>query len=300
MSLAQTQSGYVKVIGRPSQPGDKLSHVVIQAKGMVNPVVSDTNGYFEIPFPDKKDGDPIVFLRIQKNDYELKDKGFIGRQFVYSPQVPIIIKMVDKKQLEADKKRIEDKAYHVAEENYQKMLKELEQKKKDAEITVDQYSQELVMLQDKYEKYCSLIGEMAERYARTDYDDLDSTDYQINLCIENGEFDKADSLIHTVFDPETVLERNQAAKNEIMERIKLAQSIIDRVNAEEEYILSDLEYAKRLAALCDNLADAYLLEGDKSKAIENLEKSLKIKAILYGSESEEVKAMDNKIKNLKS
>ena len=267
---------------------------------MTNPTKSDANGYFEIPCPDKNEGDPIVFLRIEKKDYELQDKEFISRQHGYSHSVPIIIKMVDKKQLEADKKRIADNAYHVAEKNYQKKLKELEQKIKDAEITVDQYRHDSAMLETQYIKYCDLIGEMAERYARTDYDNLDSIDYQINLCIENGELDKADSLIHTVFDPEAVLERNQAAKNEIMERRKFAQSIIDRANAEEEYILRDKENAKELAALCDKLADEYILEGDKTSAIKCLEKSLKIKTILYGLESDEVKLTDNKIKNLQS
>ena len=48
----------------------------------------------------------------------------------------------------------------------------------------------------------------------------------INQRIENGELKRADSLIHTVFDPNTVLERNRAAKAEIQGRMHLAQEII--------------------------------------------------------------------------
>ena len=296
---AQTQQGYIKTIGRPDKPGVVLGNVVVQAKGMFNPVTSDENGAFSITVPGKNDGDPIAFLRIQKNGYELKDKDFIGRQHVCSSRVPIIIQMVDLQQLAKDKQRIENNAYRVAEENYQKKLTELEAQKEEGEITTEKYRQELSELQDKYEKYLSLVGDMAERYARTDYDQLDSIDYQINVCIENGEFDKADSLIHTVFDPETVLERNRAAKQEIQDRIALAQSVIDKANADREAILQDIEYAKRLASICENLAQEYILMEEKEKAVECLEKSLEIKFILYGEESDEVNEINNRIKELK-
>ena len=297
--IAQTQQGYIKTIGRPDKPGVVLRDVVVQAKGMFNPVTSDENGSFSITVPGKNDGDPIVFLRIQKNGYELKDKDFVGRQHVCSSHVPLIIQMVDVKQLAADKKRIEDNAYRVAEENYQKKLSELEAQKAEGEITAEKYRQELAGLQEKYEKYLSLVGDMADRYDRTDYDQLDSIDYQINVCIENGEFDKADSLIHTVFNPETVLERNRAAKQEIMDRIALAQSIIDKANADREAILLDLENAKRLASICENLAQEYINLEEKEKAIECLEKSLTIKSILYGEESEEANDIINRLNELK-
>ena len=175
----------------------------------------------------------------------------------------------------------------------------MEAQKEEGEITAEKYRQELSGLQDKYERYLSLVGDMAERYARTDYDQLDSIDYHINVCIENGEFDKADSLIHTVFDPETVLERNRAAKQEILDRIALAQSVIDKANADREAILQDIEYAKRLASMCENLAQEYILMEEKEKAIECMEKSLEIKTILYGEESEEIKEITNRLEELK-
>ncbi len=291
MCLSQTQQGYVKTIGRPGKPGTFLPGVVVQAKGMSNPAVSDSAGAFSLSVPEMEDGDPIVLLRVLKKGYELKDKELIGRRLVCSSRVPIYILMLDSKQLAADKRRIEANAYKVAEENYQKKLDQLEKQRAEQEITVEKYRQELQTLQDQYEKYLSLISNMADRYARTDYDQLDSTDYQINLCIEKGELDKADSLIHAVFDPETVLERNRAAKKEIMDRIALAQSIIDKSNADRDAILQDMEYAKRLAVMCENLAKEYILVEDKDKAVECLEKSKTIKSILYGEESEEVKAI---------
>ncbi len=299
MITAQTQQGFVKTIGRPNKPGVALSGVTIRMKGMVNAVVSSQTGEFNLVMVNKKDGDAIVIQSVQKNGFELKDKELTGRQLVFSSRVPIEILMVDQKQLAADKKRIEDNAYRIAEQNYQKKLKEIEIQKKNNKITAERYRQELQQLQDKYENYLSLVSDMADRYARTDYDQLDSIDREINICIENGELDKADSLIHTVFDPETVLERNRAAKEEIRQRIAFAQSVIDKAKSDKEAILRDIEYAKRAAILCNNLAYEYVAQGEHSKAIECLRKSLEINTVIYGEQSDEVKNITQKIHNLK-
>ena len=296
---SQTQQGYVKNIGRPNKPGIMLSGVVVRVKGMINPVLSSSQGDFSISIPGKKNGDEISIINVQKNGYELKDISLLGRSLVFSTKVPLEILMVDKKQLEADKQRIEDNAYRVAARNYQDKLQHLEKQKKANEITIEKYRQEIEALQNNYDKYISLVGEMADRYARTDYDKLDSIDREINICIENGDFNKADSLIHTVFDPTTVLERNRAAKEEIQQRIAFAQSIIDKAKADKEDILRDIEYAKRVIDLSENLANEYVIQGNLNKAIECLNKSIEIKTILYGAESSEVNKTKQQINNLK-
>ena len=297
--FAQTQQGFVKTIGRPGNPGVPLANVTIQMVGMVNATTSSTTGEFYLSAYNKKDGDAIKLLRVQKNGYELKDKDMIGRSLVFSSHVPIYITMVDSRQLEVDKKRIEGNARRVAEKNYQKKRKEIEKENKKHKLSAEKYRQELDDLQEKYDKYLSLIGDMADRYARTDYDNLDSIDIEINICIENGEQEKADSLIHTVFDPETVLERNRAAKKEIEDRIKFAQAVIDKANADKEAILKDIEYAKQIAILSESLAREYLAQGEKGKALQNLQKALEIKTIVYDEDHPEVMNLIKQIEELK-
>lgn len=294
-----TQKGYVKTIGRPNKPGVMLGGVMIRLRGEMNAVVTRETGEFHLPMARKKEGDAIVLVSVQKSGYELKDRGLIGRSQVFSTKVPLEILMVDLKQLEADKRRIEANAYHVAETNYKKKVKVLEQQRDEGAITAETYRTELSDLQQKYENYMSLIGDMADRYARTDYDQLDSLDREINLCIEEGELDKADSLIHTVFDPETVLERNRAAKEEIRLRIEFAQSVIDKANADKAAILRDLEYAKRVILLSENLIQEYLAQGEKEKALDCLEKVLGIQKIIYGEDSESVRQTQQQIEELK-
>lgn len=295
----QTQQGFVKTLGRPGKPGVPLENVTIQMVGMVNPVISSATGEFYLSAFNKKDGDAIKLLRVQKNGYELKDKDMIGRSLVFSPHVPIYITMVDSRQLEADKRRIEDNARRVAEENFQKKKAIIEEENNNHKLSAEKYRKELDDLQEKYEKYLSLIGDMADRYARTDYDNLDSIDVEINICIENGELEKADSLIHTVFDPETVLERNRAAKKEIEDRIKFAQAVIEKATADKEAILRDIEYALQIANLSENLSKEYIANEEFEKAVDCLKMSLDLKTIIYGEEHEEVTNLIQQIEELK-
>lgn len=295
---AQTQHGYVKTLGRPNKPGIPLSGVSIRFRGLMNQVLSDEKGYFSIQMPDKKEGDAIILQGIRKNGYELKDRDLIGRPLVFSSRVPIEIVLISSEELAENKRRIEKKAYQVVEQNYQNKLKNIKKQLERQELTIDQYRQQLQDLEDKFEKYQMLIGEMADRYARTDYDHLDSIDQEINLCIENGELDKADSLIHTVFDPNTVLERNRAAKAEIQAKMDLAQRIIDKVNADREAILRDREYALQIATLSENLAKEYISQGEIERAKECLKKSLIIKELIYGEKHSEVDSIKTKYNNI--
>ena len=81
-SFSQIQQGFVKTIGRPDKSGMPLENVTIQMVGMVNATTSSATGEFFLSAYNKKDGDAIKLLRVQKNGYELKDKDMIGRSLV--------------------------------------------------------------------------------------------------------------------------------------------------------------------------------------------------------------------------
>ena len=277
---AQVQQGYVKTLGRPGVPGKPLQGVTVRVRGVMNALVSDANGSFKIQATGKKDSDAIIINSVRKNGYELKDKDIVGRNIVFSSRVPIQLVMVSSAQLAADKKRIEDNAYKVAETNYKKKLAALDKQKKQNELSSKDYEKQLQELEARYENYMALVGDMAERYALTDYDNLDSIDAQINICIENGELDKADSLIHTVFDPTTVLQRNRDAKAEVAERMRIAQEAIDKALADKEQLQQNIEYAEKLAENCESLAEEYRRQGMEEKAQENLNHAQELRKLI--------------------
>ena len=240
----------MKTLGRPEKKGEALGGVTVRVKGEHNPVVSNNNGTFSLLLADKKNGDAYVLQQVQKNGYELNEKDLIGRQFAFSDKVPLTIVMVSSEQLQADKQRIENNAYKTAEKNYKAKYNLLEKQLADNKITAGQYREEIQDLQDKFEKYQSLIDGLAEHYAHTDYDELDEKDREINLCIENGDLERADSLIQTLFDPIGVLERNMEAIAKLDMQIGQANDIIAQANEDMAAVLKqqekDAEYLYQL------------------------------------------------------
>ena len=265
---AQTQQGYVKSIGKPGKKGQALSGVTVRVTGEHNAAISGSDGTFSMPMPGKKNGQPYTLQQVQKTGYELNEKTVIGRQYAFSSTVPLTIVMVSTAQLQADKQRIENNAYKAAEKNYMAKMEQLEQQLQEKSISEEQYRSELQELQDKFEKYQNLIDELAEHYAHTDYDVLDETEARINILIENGELEKADSLIHTLFDPVDVLKRNKEALAQLDQTIAGAQAIIEGANTQLAAVLKqqekDAEYLYQLYTIAlaqfDNMKAAQYIQ----------------------------------------
>lgn len=250
VSYAQTQSGYVRTLGRPDKKGEPLSGVSIRAKGEHNTVLSNEDGNFSLLLTGKKNGDAYSLQQVVKSGYELNESGVIGRPYAFSDKIPLTIVMVSTAQLQAEKIRIENNAYRVAENNYKLRLASLEKQREEKSITAEEYRKEIQDLQDRFEKYQSLISSLAEHYAHTDYDVLDETEREINLCIENGDLERADSLIHTLFNPVDVLKRNSESLARIDRNIRQANEIIRQANEDMAAVLKqqakDAEYLFQL------------------------------------------------------
>ena len=257
---AQTQLGYVKTLGRPNQKGVALSGVSIRIKGGHNAVLSNTQGFFSMMMAGKKEGDAYALQQVQKQGYELNERGIIGRQYAFSEKVPLTIVMVSTKQLQADKQRIENNAYKTAEKNYKTQMALLEKKQQANQITIEKYRQEIQELQNSFEKYQSLIDGLADHYAHTDYDELNAKEQEISLCIENGNLDKAEQLLQSL-DIKNRL-------TEIERRIKAGQQLKEEALEDQEIIQKrqekDAEYFYQLYTIAlgrfDNEKARYYIE----------------------------------------
>ena len=267
-TTAQTQAGYVKTLGRPGKAGTALSGVTIRARGEHNATTSGNDGRFALRLTGKKPGDAYALQQVQKKGYELNELAVIGRPYAFSDKVPLTIVMVSSAQLQADKLRIENNAFKVAEKNYKARLALIEKQRDKGAITAENYRKQLQELQDKFEKYQSLIDGLADHYAHVDYDGLDDKEREINLCIENGELERADSLLQTVFDPTDVLQRNKAALAKLDQQEAQAQDIIAQANADMAAVLKqqdkDAEYLYHLYTIAlsrfDNEKARYYIE----------------------------------------
>lgn len=260
---AQTQEGYVKTLGRPNQKGMPLSGVSVRVAGEHNPVLSKNDGTFVMLNVGTKTGKAYFLQEVQKKGYELNEPDIIGRPIAYSDKVKLTIVMVSSSQLQADKQRIENNAYFVAEKNYKTRLAALEKEKNDNAISADDYHRCIKELQDGFEKYQLLIDGLAEHYAHVDYDLLNEREQLVTTCIENGELEQADSLINTLFNPSIVLKKNKEALARLDNQIIEANQVIDKANEDMASVLrqqeKDAEYLYQLYTIA-------LSRFDKDKA----------------------------------
>lgn len=197
---AQIQRGYVRTAGNENEKGQVLEGVLIRAEGL-SPVVSDKNGIFTLALPNiESDGDAFRIISVRKSNFELLNKDALNAQFTYSASVPIEIVMISSELLSKKREEIEEKARKNATERYEQKLKNLREQLANLQITTKEYDSKIRQLQEQMESFEKLILTMAEHYARTDYDNLDPLNAEINRCIVAGELERADSLINTKGD----------------------------------------------------------------------------------------------------
>ena len=223
------QQGYVRSVGRPeNKAGKRLPGAVIKVSGQHNTVRSGQNGKFTLQFTGLREGkDSYSFSSVRLAGYELQDVGVLGRRHPLSSTVPVEVVLVP----QALKTEIEERVRRTVELQYQKKLRQVNAlRAKDAE----RYQVELQRLEAEYEKRDQLITDMVNRYASTDYARLDSLSARINLFIERGELERADSLInaqdmsrleaeHTALQARTAQLRSDLSQSEAASQASLRQ-----------------------------------------------------------------------------
>ena len=248
--MSQTQRGIVRTALRPNKKIVYLPGVTIRLRGGHTAVLSGAGGKFEMTMSKAKAGDAFYLSSVRKSGYELVDNRTIGRAFTYSSKVPIEIVMINTREKEEDVRRISDNSYRRAEKTYKQRISKLEKQLSEKTISEASYYEKLQDLQTWFEKYESLINSMAERYASTDYATIDSLNAAINIAIENGELERADSLISTVGSLEKMVKENKEAERKANERLNIGRDIMENATADLTSIkndknrLADLLYSK--------------------------------------------------------
>lgn len=192
---AQTQQGIVKTRGRLVDEqivaGTRLSGATITLN-FGNPLVSDGQGAFSFAVPTAKS---YSLVNATKQGYTLADPEFTRRSFTYSATNPFYVVLEDENQRQADINAATRKIRKNLLARLDKLEEEIETLKAQNKLTEEEYQERLKQLYDNQSDSEKLIKDMAERYATTDYDQLDEFNRQVQMYIEEGELQKADSMI---------------------------------------------------------------------------------------------------------
>ena len=237
----RTQRGVVRTALRPNKNIVYLPGVTIRQRGGHTAVLSGVGGKFEITMSKAKTGDAFYLSSVRKSGYELADNRTIGRAFTYSSKVPIEIVMINTREKEEDVRRISDNSYRRAEMTYKQRISKLEKQLSEKTISEASYREQLQELQTWFEKYESLINIMAERYASTDYATIDSLNAAVNIAIENGELELADSLISTVGSLKERTMQLKDAEDNANKRLKFGHDVVENATIDLTRIREDMK-----------------------------------------------------------
>ena len=268
-AVAQKQTVIVRTIERPYQKSTTIKGATVKINGYPNALVSGKGGKFTFAIQGKKQGEKCFVTSVTKKDYTLVDKLPV---FAYSYSTPAEIVMVSNKQLQQEEKRIRDKGMKEAEARYNKRIAELERQLEEKTISEESYREQLQQIFDGHENFLKLIDEMARRYAMTDYKGISEINRQIQECIENAEFERANSLINSKGDMgkrKQEIEEEKEAKRRLDD---LSQQMQESIDQKTNDLAKDF-YDKHIifASNYDNDSAAYYLEQRAALDTTNIE-----------------------------
>lgn len=251
------QPGIVKTIGRPGQAGEPLGEVMIRAQGTSNATLSDSEGNFNLVLASHDIGQAYSLSRVFKMGYQLVDEGVIGRQYPYSNRIPLEIAMVSNEVYNRTKSNIESEVRARIEKEYQMQVDLLGRQLADKTISEERHIQKLCELNDYYDKTENLISKLADKYAKIDYDRLDSLDMQISFCIEQGKLEEAEALIQSKGTRQAL---EQLKKDNLMLEQSLEEGRKAEARMEEDYAAELMARADIASMRFDNAKAAACLK----------------------------------------
>lgn len=192
----QVQQGCVKTRGRMVNGkhvhGVGLPGAVVSVKDRNDIAVKNKDGTFS--FPTK--GAQYMVQSVTKKDYALVDADAAPKTYQKSSNIQYFVMEVPEKLLQEkiDKER---KIRRTLNNQLQEREDEIETLKAENKISQQRYQQLLQELYATQKSNLMLMSEIADRYAKLDYDQLDNFYRQVSNYIEEGELVKADSLLKT-------------------------------------------------------------------------------------------------------
>ena len=260
MTDAQVLTGYVKTKGRIGEnggviPGKRLSGVTVIIHG-ASPLLTMSDGSFSVYLKNCHYGDKFRIDSVQKKGYELVDKDFCNKTFIYTKDTLVIV-LDTISDIFKDRLEMERRLRRTLQRKLQEKEEELEEQMAQNLITKEEYRDKLQELYSQQENNEKFIGQMAEKYSQYDYDQMDDEfNRKLIEYILAGELETATSLLiakgnfiqrlEEIRKEEEVSIRREDELHAAQDKLHAAQK---RLNEEKLEIASDLYNRSELLKL---------------------------------------------------
>ena len=213
---AQTQRGYVKTKGRMVNgqlvPGKSLQNAVVAVQGR-STVLSQANGNFSFSMSSQT----FKLDSVSKKGYQLVDADALSKPYKYSSN-PLYLVMDTPEQQQADLLAKERKLRR----DLQRRLQEREDEVEDLNVSLEEKNRMLEEINKERDDNEKIIKELSKYYATLDYDQLDEFQRKVTDLLENGQLERADSMLRTRGDMQSrIREINEEQEAEAREEAEL-------------------------------------------------------------------------------
>ena len=215
---AQTQQGYVKTKGRMVNgqlvSGKSIQNAVVAVQGR-STVLSQSNGNFSFSM-----SSPTFKLdSVSKKGYQLVDADALSKPYKYSSN-PLYLVMDTPEQQQADLLAKERKLRR----DLQRRLQEREDEVEDLNVSLEEKNRLLEEINKERDENEKIIKDLSKYYATLDYDQLDEFQRTVTDLLENGQLERADSMLRTRGDMQSrIREINKEQEAEAKEEAELRQ-----------------------------------------------------------------------------
>ena len=263
---AEMQQGYTKTRGKLDAkgqliPGQRLSGVIVETDR--GKVPSKENGDFEFYVV----GGQFILKGVTLDGYILNDIEQLRRTYKYSA-TPLALVLVKPEEYNAEKINAQKKIIRTLRKTLQEREDEIEELCEEKKITEQEKYALYQKLYADEQNSQKLVEEMAERYAKTDFDQIDEFQRQVTNLIINGELEKADSLLNTKGNIEEQIRENQQL-DEI--NAKRQKEIEEEQSQLEKSLAFSIKTKEDLAARCYSKYEIYATKHKNDSAAYYLE-----------------------------
>lgn len=156
-------------------------------------VVSDDAGMFYLSFSDRKSGDAITYLNINKPGYVILNEEALD-MWILDPNTSYDIVMINANKLKSIRRDYAHRAMEYYKEQYFNQIAKLKELKHSSGITDDEYHDRLKKIHEEYDRLINNLDKSNnsfDRFVRIDVSDLQDEEQAIVELIGQGDFDEA-------------------------------------------------------------------------------------------------------------
>jgi hypothetical protein len=169
------------------------------------PEVSDNAGAFALAFPGKKPGERIVVTGVSKTGYEIVNRDALANWLIPAdPRARTKIVMCPEGALARNILKYYELSQAALTRGYDEQLRRLQAQRDSARIDARTFGEQAKILADRFASQETRLEELAERFARENFDDCSTVHRQAFEAFAQGRIDEALRILESVNSAEEI------------------------------------------------------------------------------------------------